>query len=109
MITITNIQELDSSDLSKEYKVYIRRLGEEFSIPDDEFDFGLQLGGDIHVIETLDDLETVLNTMGKVEYADCISQSADARYWTLLYCTNNAGGPTYLVPWSLVQMPIVNA
>jgi hypothetical protein len=107
MKTITNIKDLDNSDLSKEYKAGVRRIGEEFSIPDDEYDFGLQLGGDIHIVESIEDFQDVMNNMGLCDYADYIGQSQDPRYWTLLYCTNNAGGPSYLVPNVLVKMPIV--
>lgn len=109
MKTITNIKDLDNTDLSKEYKAYIRRIGEEFSIPDDEYDFGLQLGGDIHIVESIEDYNEMVNTMGPLDYADYIGQSQDPRYWTLLFCTNNAGGPSYLVPHAIAAQHVITA
>lgn len=94
MKTFTNLSDL------QDYNHY---LAEHIQASIDRSDrnepFMWSLGGDVHVITTLDEALEYIKTN---EYFDICEDINDS--WTLfVVINNNSGGPTYFIPKDLLQ------
>lgn len=87
------------SDLADYNSFLADHISSHIDISDRDEMFSWTLGGDVHVITTVEDFNKVMSENVFFDIAEDINDS-----WHMLFvATNNSGGPTYFVPRDILD------
>jgi hypothetical protein len=94
-----SFEEMNKGDCPEEIIMEVGAIMDASDLPDDT-DFTYSLGGEVLVIETLEELHTNVDISADFDVS-CILPSGSWVY--LVDITNNAGGDAVFVPYELAQ------
>lgn len=89
---------------------YLSGVLEEMTVSEDVTTFDASLGGDIFVVETIEDLQAIEShavrggdlCIDKLSDTACVFDICewvlDGKFLEIFIATNNSGGPTYYIP-----------